>query len=126
MKSVFFLDDDPERTKKFLKTIPYARCFSTAQSIIAELKEGVEIDFLFLDHDLGGKTFVDSNTEDCGMEVVRYLLANKRKIGLIVVHTCNTYAGTLMTERLEDASYLVVREPFTRFVWDTIKNAIES
>ncbi|TXH08461.1 MAG: hypothetical protein E6R03_18155 [Hyphomicrobiaceae bacterium] len=124
MKSVFFLDDDPERTKKFLETIPHARCFSTAQSIIAELKEGVEIDFLFLDHDLGGKTFVDSKNEDCGMEVIRYLLANKRNIGIIVVHTCNTYAGTLMTERLEGAGYLVAREPFTRFNWDSIKIAI--
>ena len=126
MKSVFFLDDDPERTKKFLEHFPSARCFSTAASIVAELKEGVEIDFLFLDHDLGGETFVKSDREDCGMEVVRHLLTNKRKIGFIVVHTHNTYAGMLMTERLENGGYLVVREPFYRFDWKNIKTAIES
>ena len=76
-----FLDDDEIRTKNFISEVPSAETVKTAEECINKLKEN-DYDCVFLDHDLGGETYVSSKREDCGMEVVRWIKENLPKINL--------------------------------------------
>ena len=106
--SMLFLDDSLERRKKFQSINPSAVCVETAEECIGKLKENKSIQFLFLDHDLGGKVFVDSNRADTGMEVVRWIVANSPDIEKIIVHSLNFSAAKEMVCKLQDAGYNAV------------------
>lgn len=97
---VLFLDDCPNRIKNFRSTVPWATIVSTAEETIAKLQERVW-DYVFLDHDLGGEAFVDSDREDCGMEVVRWVLTHRPDVKLFVVHSCNEPAAMNMESKLK-------------------------
>src|SRR5262245_42863520 len=73
---LLFLDDDPLRAEVFLKDRPHATWVTNVADCVARLDE--RWDEVHLDHDLGGKTFVDSDAEDCGMEVIRWLSKEPR------------------------------------------------
>ena len=79
------------------------------------------IDLMMLDHDLGGKTYVDQNEKNTGSEVVRYILKNREdekfKGTRIIVHTFNTPAGKSMTDVLRQHGFDVL---FVPGIW--IKN----
>ena|ERR1700723_2550299 len=111
---ILFLDDNLDRTKAFKSYFPQAITTETAQETIDVLanKEN-EFELVFLDHDLGGETYVDSSGKNTGMEVVRWIVANKPKVGKFVVHSCNIYAATAMTDTLLREGYEVERIPFT-------------
>ncbi len=107
-----FLDDDPLRTKRFLSKVPSAHTAETVPGIIKLIEKYDHIHTLFLDHDLGGETFVSSRRDDCGMEVARFLHRNKKNIDLIVVHSMNNPAAEQMAGMLRDAKYDVEVIPF--------------
>jgi hypothetical protein len=127
MRSIIFLDDDQNRTRDFLNKIgevPSCEIHTptTATEAIERIKafqsaRNALIDnhslSVFLDHDLGGEIYVDSNREDCGMEVVRWIVANKPTIEQLVVHTHNVPAGQDMKTRLMAAGYDVDYIPFS-------------
>jgi len=110
---ILFLDDSKERTKAFKSKVPSAKTVKTTKACIKALsKEDAEWDIVFLDHDLGGEQFVDTNREDCGMEVVRWIVANEPFIRQIIVHSHNGPAAKEMCSKLNDAMYQVVVIPF--------------
>jgi CheY-like chemotaxis protein len=111
MDHVLFLDDSIERTKQFRSLNPSATCVETAAEAIDLLSKSVW-DGVFLDHDLGGEAYVDSELPNTGMEVVRWIVANKPFISWIVIHTLNSDAGNRMEGALRDAGYTVIRRPF--------------
>lgn len=111
---IIFLDDDHQRWYRFQAKIPQAVRVETAEECIQLIKDSPDIDWLFLDHDLGGEAYVKSTREDCGMEVVRFLCADERtkSINKIVVHSHNTVAALEMFNKLKDAGYNVRLVPF--------------
>lgn len=112
MKTVIFLDDDHNRINAFRPWCPSAIIHETADMINKAIDTSDVVDVLFLDHDLGGEVFVDSNREDCGMEVVRFIEKKQPKIKHIVVHTMNPAAGEEMTLRLQKVGYSAQHVPF--------------
>ena len=113
-----FLDDNPERTRMVKSSYPAGVYTETAEECIERFQEREEWDIVMLDHDLGGKTYVDSGREDCGMEVVRQICQNKKKINLIIVHTLNHPAAEEMVKKLIEAGYNDVRRiPFTNTIY---------
>ena len=112
--NILFLDDNTERlanAKKFINNVISLSSeneivkTTNAEDTILKL-EHYAFDTVFLDHDLGGEVYVDSGREDCGMEVVRWLVANKQNnIKVIIVHSWNTVAGAEMVKKLLDAGY---------------------
>ena len=76
VRRLLFLDDDPRRAEIFLKDNPDAVWVNTVAECLARLAE--PWDEVHLDHDLGGKMFVDSKDTDCGMEVIRWLCKEPR------------------------------------------------
>lgn len=99
MKRILFLDDDLKRIEEFQARIAGMKLdvtiVETAEDCIARLSEG-RFDLVLLDHDLGGETFCDSDREDCGMEVVRWLKQNRGQHGAFIVHTMNPVAAAAM------------------------------
>jgi len=113
--AILFLDDDENRTNQFIKRFSNVEeliAVTTAKEAIEKLSTKDLWDYVFLDHDLGGKVFVDSNREDCGMEVVRWCLVNKPKIDQIIIHTWNEPAGKRMLSDLQNAGYNATYSPF--------------
>jgi len=111
---VLFLDDDNNRLNQFRQKFPSAITVETSSQCIEQLKES-KIDYLFLDHDLGNQIFVDSNREDCGMEVVRWIEKNKPEIKKIILHSLNIPAVEIMFSRLINIGYDVIKVPFIMF-----------
>lgn len=112
--NLIFLDDDENRCNLVRKKLPgMVKYAHTAQDCIKRIQEMEEISILFLDHDLGGEVYVDTDREDCGMEVVRWIENNNPLIRNIVVHSMNKPAADEMVQRLQDASYNASYVPFT-------------
>jgi len=110
--NILFLDDSEDRCKRFRSWCPSSIIVNTADDCIWQLKHN-EYDIVFLDHDLGGKIYVNSRDKDCGMEVVRWLAKRNINLNTIIVHSLNSSAATLMTEKLRKANYNVSYVPFT-------------
>lgn len=115
---IIFLDDAHQRWYKFQSKIPQAVRAETAEECIRLIRDSAKIDWLFLDHDLGGEAYVDSSREDCGMEVVRFLCKDNltKTISNIVVHSHNVVAAEEMYNKLKDAGYTVKLVPFYNLI----------
>lgn len=122
---VFVLEDNEERIKWFRSHYPSAMVYTTAAEAIKWLtvsKSSVEWDLIFLDHDLGGTSYADSNSPLHGMEVVRWIEQNHPKAKRIIIHSLNYPAAIEMEKRLHEAGYPVYRMPFHRLVELSIGN----
>jgi hypothetical protein len=112
-RRLLFLDDDPLRAAIFLKENPQAVWVKTVAECLARLEEAWHE--VHLDHDLGGKRFVDSSAEDCGMEVIRWLCKEPRhhlKDSRFFVHTHHAAAGLLMVLQMRCCQYRAEFRPF--------------
>lgn len=110
---LLFLDDDPARAACFLAEYPEAVWVTNVPDCLARLAG--PWDEVHLDHDLGGKTFVNSADTDCGMEVIRWLCKEPREHLRNVsffVHTHNVAAGLLMVLQMRAGGYRAEFRPF--------------
>ena len=128
-KRVLFLDDRSKRVhaafKKYAPPDYDLTCVFTVRECIKKLSNEGPWDVVSLDHDLNFEEFVDSNREDCGMEVVRWLLNYSihilealRNLDLaeFIIHTSNRAAGLEMEIKLLDRGFTDVR--YERFTYD--------
>lgn len=104
---VLFLDDNPNRRRAFQSRYPHATIVENVEQCIDSLMSEDQWHTVSLDHDLEGEIFVNSDRDDCGMEIVRYLeqLDHKREIGRIIVHSHNIDAANEMALRLKACGY---------------------
>jgi hypothetical protein len=110
---LLFLDDDSTRAETFLGRNPQAVWVQTVCECLELLVE--TWDEVHLDHDLGGKTYVDVNDIDCGMEVIRWLCTEPRehlRTTRFFVHTHNSVAGLLMVLQMRSSGYRAEFRPF--------------
>lgn len=111
-----FLDDNPARCGFAIRVLgPDLIVTMTAGGAIRSLASVDQPDFaeVYLDHDLGDETYVDSSRPDTGYEVVRWIVANRPRIGRVIVHSHNTPAGNRMVADLRGAGYVADYVPFT-------------
>lgn len=120
--NILFLDDNMYRTRTARSLMPSLTAAGTAEECI-RLLPICDWSIVWLDHDLGGEAFVNSDRDDTGMGVVRWIVANKPKIDKIVVHSLNHPAATEMSAKLDDAGYDVEVIPFTS-LWQEIDRLI--
>ena len=84
----------------------------TAADCIAELKkinnENERFNLIFLDHDLGGKVYVDTNREDTGSEVARWMNENLEKLygASVITHTFNSAGAKNITSLVPQSVYI--------------------
>ena len=101
------------RAEAFLIENPQAVWVQTVAECLDRLAENW--DEVHLDHDLGGKTFVDVNETDCGMEVIRWLCREPRdhlREARFFIHTHNSIAGLLMVLQMRSSGYRAEFRPF--------------
>ena len=121
---ILWLDDDPNRAAVTYQRWPKDKCdntiwCSTAKDAIFVLKDyGPDMAEAHLDHDLGGETYVNSERDDCGMAVVRWLESlskEERKMfegTLFICHDHNLLAGFNMVSRLKKIGLIAKQIPF--------------
>jgi hypothetical protein len=110
---ILFLDDEPIRAAHFLSDHPDAVWVQTVEECLVRLEE--PWDEVHLDHDLGGETFVNSERDDCGMAVVRWLCQEPRphlQGTKFIVHTRNLDAACVMVVHLQVMGFTVEARPF--------------
>jgi len=113
--TILFLDDSKKRIKRFKAANPHAHTVETAEECIAAL-ENQKWTEVYLDHDLGGEAWVDSNRADTGFEVVRWIVKNKPEVKRFTVHSHNHLAAPLMARALMNAGYQVRYVPFNKLM----------
>lgn len=105
---VLFLDDNPARHKAMKAMLPCITQVYTADGAIEALST-CNYSEIFLDHDLGGKVYVDSEEYNTGMTVAKWLAKNKRD-ATVVIHSYNPVGARNMAVALKD--YLLCVAPF--------------
>ena len=137
--NIIILEDDDNRIEKFVSLFPSAQIVKTAKECIEILDREVgaredapmeqlarsnkgnkSCDLLMLDHDLGGKIYVDTNYQNTGSEVVRWIEKNKPEIKEIIVHSYNSSVVSTMMDALLKSGYNAQRIPFN-YDWE-VKN----
>lgn len=118
---VVFLDDSPERAATLHQRMPakdvsrtiWVRTVEETLDLLINYRDRLRD--VWLDHDLGGTEFMHSGSEECGMEIVRWLEKQNPedyKHVKFIIHSWNLSAGMKMTDRLNAKGYKAVRKPF--------------
>jgi len=100
---ILVLEDCPNRTKKFKElfnghTLEITNNADEAIKLINDNK----YDFIFLDHDLGGRVFVNSQEYDTGFRVAVYIPKSQNKDSKIVIHSWNPGGALNMKNALKE------------------------
>jgi len=110
---IFILEDDEfrakyikEHLKAVFKDYEIIHCDNVVDA--KHILESSVFDYIFLDHDLGGKAFVDSEDANTGYQVAKFINEKKIKYDKCVIHSLN-YPGVLrMWPLLERTMYLPI------------------
>jgi ActR/RegA family two-component response regulator len=106
---ILILDDDQTRHKEFNRRLignTVKNVFTVSETIEALKNESW--DYIFLDHDLGGKTFVNSGgSEETGWDVAVWLSENPdRQPKTIIIHSFNPCGAKNMKSLLPNAEII--------------------
>ncbi len=110
---VLVLDDDKHRLKIFKNKLSDEHDVETTMTSDETIKKlnRKDYDYIFLDHDLGGKQ-MEWEDDNCGMNVVDWMIKNnKQKKAIIHVHSYNIPRGKEMYQRLKEKGYKVYHSP---------------
>lgn len=112
MRPILFLDDDKHRHQVIRPHLLHDAAYTTQEAI--EKLKTKEYDLVFLDHDLNGNQMVDSfSEEETGYTVAKWIVDNKPKIPIIVVHSLNPFGVENMVNLLTKAGYTAGGIPFS-------------
>lgn len=90
--NIMILEDSPERCEFFRKFLSghVLYFYDNAEAAKTALRLQ-EFDMIFLDHDLEGQVYVNSDHENTGYQVAKYI-ADKNIETQVIIHTMN-YSG---------------------------------
>jgi len=111
---IFVLEDDTIRIEKFelLFKNQQLRIVQNVEDAITSCLSD-EFQIMWLDHDLGGRIWTDSNEENTGYQFVKWLIENqKQKNALIYIHSMNPIGANKMLNLLLDNKYDGIWIPF--------------
>ncbi len=117
---IFILEDDERRMDLFKARFKESEIanftFDHANNVHAakKLLKANNYDMLFLDHDLGGQTYVSSTEENTGAGLARWIKENKETIslsGAILIHSFNPQGAEYMRKELHSVHDNVFKVP---------------
>ena len=115
MNKVLVLEDNKQRIdffNKIFKNYDYTICETAKEAM--EVLDREEFNVIFLDHDLGGLTFVDSSQEESGATVVRHIIARgSQKDAFFMIHSQNPVGAAYMLNLLVEYGRRAVLKSFT-------------
>jgi len=112
--NIFILEDDPRRKEVFKEWFKNEDFIIVEDADAAiELLSKNKYDFIFLDHDLDGRVYVDSKEHNTGYTVAEAISGTLNKTTRVVIHSHNTVGAALMLSVLSEnkAEYM----PFGSF-----------
>lgn len=103
---IFILEDNEHRNKFFRTYLP--ALYPEAEIVMHEeaayamnaLEPGSHWDIIFLDHDLGGMVYVQSEDPNTGFQVAKHIAANNITYNQCIVHTQNPVGGKNISNAL--------------------------
>lgn len=115
---IFILEDDLNRIEWFRKVLPkkydcqliFTDCAEDAKFL---LKMYTDISVLFLDHDLGGNTYVSSEEENTGAGLARWIVKEDLYYDQIIIHSMNSTGSENIFNTLKNNSDDVRKTPFS-------------
>lgn len=114
---IFILEDDPNRMvifKRMFKGHTIVHVETSDEGI--EVLNTIKFDIIFLDHDLGGRQFVDSREYDTGYRVAVSIPQTINKDTDVVIHSYNPAGAKNMENVLDNRGEGRVRRiPFGSF-----------
>lgn len=121
---IFVLEDDQQRITRFQKELMDEGKHEL--TLAKSVEEGVKkfsppYDLMLLDHDLGGRQYVNSEDEDTGYTFLQQLPVKKAVKGTVVIVHSYNYEGAqrMVTSAERDGARSVMRIPFGEalFTW---------
>jgi len=111
---VLVLEDNPARISFFQSACKGDELhIATTMDGFADAVSSEVFDKMFLDHDLGGLTFVSSDSENSGYQAVKYMVEHGlQRNADIIVHSCNPAGAQNMVSLLQSMDYKVRAAPF--------------
>lgn len=113
MRTILFLDDDPERHRLFrerakqrLKNVRLLQVYDPDKAVSIIAREGPSLEAVYLDRDLG----LPITGEDVVLEMTRLPIDRRPK--KVIVHSLNESRAPVMVKMLERAGYEVEQVPF--------------
>ena len=116
---ILILEDNIERIKVF-KTHLFneEKDFCTTAEQAIELLTAKKYDLVYLDHDLEGKPYEDSNYKNTGYQVAKVIPTTINKDTQIIIHSMNPIGAKAMRDVIGDnATYT----PFGLLRWEAFK-----
>ena len=124
---ILFLDPDPKRAvlahqrmnEKDQSNTIWCKTAEECQVSLWNYRD--ELTMVYMEHDLNGIPYMNTRSEESGMELVRYLeklsvhhddVFPAYKKMQFIVHTWNSHAGPTMTKRLQKIGLKVIWRPF--------------
>jgi len=102
-KRIFILEDDLERIKWFYGRLKDDEVVIVNNAAIAKsILHSVKFNMIFLDHDLGGEAFVDSEHPNTGWQVAKEIPHTPNRETNILIHSWNTVAAKRMKTFLKE------------------------
>jgi len=100
---IFILEDDPARIRWMLENFDIEISLDITQDVSEALKwlNENKYDYIFLDHDLGGMTYVSSDEYQTGATVAKELHATKNVDSDVTVHSWNPPGAKVMMGYME-------------------------
>lgn len=121
---VFILEDDAERIAQFKLHLDGLDTVIAENIVDAAAVLNGPWDYVFLDHDLGGKVFVAPEDENTGSEFVRRY-GDKLGEATVVIHSWNIYAAKGMYKTLKELELNAYIVPFGETVLQICKFACQ-
>lgn len=114
MARVFVLEDDPQRIRLFREALFHADATFAESCAEAIEKFAPPYAVMSLDHDLGGKVFVNSAEENTGAGFCRWLPEKAPDMWspVVVVHSYNPDGARTMMRTLAGKGYKAIQQPF--------------
>lgn len=128
---VLILEDNVRRMNEFYDRIKESQTDNIqinvdhseyAENAIKLLKKN-KYDLILLDHDLGGKTYVDTSDKNTGSEVARFINSSNLdlKDSPIIIHSMNEIAAESMRKLIvPKAKVIKVQGIWFKKIWDSV------
>lgn len=113
---IFILEDNQQRIEwfqDFFDQISDDVKYVTTAEDGKQMVTSEKFDVIFLDHDLGGQVYVDSQNDNTGYQVALKMINGQQECP-VVVHSLNSIGANNIVEYLNTNAYKnnVVRAPF--------------
>ena len=113
---ILILEDNGDRVKKFFEMFEeYSLVVVNSAADAISFASTSKFDAIFLDHDLGGKVYVNSEDENTGYQVAKMLSVSINHRTPVVIHSWNPDGAKKMKEALRDHNAQVEIVPFETF-----------